>query len=186
MFRSYTAEEIKKVLKELVPHLSGYMSVAGQGNREPNLEDALDLYYLYEGLAFTVEANVDIDHVDKLVILMQGLASTLNVCECVLDASDRDYIFTKKRYIEVYEELTKKSFDSFRGVNGKKSGIGLDELEALERRSMELSGKMFLDSMSYMIDVRWVKKVSKGYKVIDQGVYEAGNKWKRYVDGGGI
>lgn len=185
MFRSYTAEEIKRVLKELVPHLSGYMSVAGEGNREPNLEDALDLYFLYEGLAFTVEANMEIDDVDKLIVLMQGLASTLNACECVVDACDRNMCFTKERYVETYILLTKKSFDSFRNMKKSKK-IDFGELDELEKRSVELAEKIFLDSMDYMVDVGWVKKSVKGYKVRDQGVLEAGNKWKRYVEGGGL
>lgn len=185
MFRSYTADEIKKVLKELVPHLSGYMSVAGQGNREPNLEDALDLYYLYEGLAFTVEANVDIDSVDKLIILMQGLASTLNACECVMDACDRNMTFTKKKYMEVYTELTKKSFDSYREMKKNKK-LDFGELDSLEKKSIELAAKIFEDSMDYMTDVKWVKKTSKGYKVTDHGLLSAGNKWKQYVDNGGL
>ena len=185
MFRSYTAEEIKKVLKELVPHLSGYMSVAGQGNREPNLEDALDLFHLYEGLAFTVEANMDIDDVDKLLILMQGLASTLNACECVVDACDRNMNFTKEKYIEVYISLTKKSFESFKNMKRSKK-LDFGELDELERKSVQLADKIFEDSMDYMIDVKWLKKSSKKYKVVDQGVLEAGNKWKQYVEGGGI
>ena len=92
---------------------------------------------------------------------MQGLASTLNACECVMDACDRNLSFTKGRYIEVYGLLTKKTFDSYREANKNKKGIR-EDLDELEKRSMELSEKIFLDSMDYMIDVGWLKRTSKG------------------------
>lgn len=181
MGKMYSLEEVRKIVEKFMPYFGEYVHIGTGRYEEPDLEDPVDIYNLFQGIAYTAEATYEYTRsersIEELKVMLQHIASTLNACECVADCVDVKLCFTKEGYINTLKYLTKQSFEQMRKYSAEE-GVSEAELMRLEQKSELMAEKVFEDSMAYMEDIGWVKRSPSHYKVKNKKVIVAGALWK--------